>query len=219
MTSGELLIWTRGPGLAIALTVLLAGVLLRLFEIFSLGRKADLSLPRADTPGSGWRTVFSRTLPAPGMTGRAPVTYFGGYIFHLGLFLIVFLYIPHIELWRRLLGISWPGLPTPMLDAATVATIIAMIAVLISRMTDPVKKMLSGPGDYMAWGLTFTPVIAGYLAYHHLLFDYTWTLAIHILSAELLIAMLPFTKLFHAVGLVIARWYNGDIFGRKGVAS
>jgi nitrate reductase gamma subunit len=57
------------------------------------------------------------------------------------------------------------------------------------------------------------------MAYHHMLLDYTWLLALHILSAELLIALLPYTKLFHAVSLFIARWYNGDLFGRKGVAS
>lgn len=219
MNAGDLLIWTRGPGLTIALVLLVVGVLLRLFEIYSLGRKRDLAPARSPSPGSGWRTVFSRMLPPAGMTARAPVTYFGGYVFHIGLFVCVFLYIPHIELLRVLLGVSWPGLPTPVVDAVAVATLLALLAVLISRLTDPVKRLLSRLQDYFVWGLTFLPVLTGYLAYHHLLLDYTWMLALHILSAELLIALLPYTKLFHAVGLFIARWYNGDIFGRKGVAS
>ena len=44
-------------------------------------------------------------------------------------------------------------------------------------------------------------------------------LAIHILSVEALLILLPFTKLFHAFSVFVSRWYNGDIFGRKGVAS
>jgi nitrate reductase gamma subunit len=153
------------------------------------------------------------------MVARAPVTYFGGYVFHIGLFITVFFYIPHIELLRALFGLSWPGLPTPVVDAVAVASLAALLAVLVSRVRDPVKRLISGFQDYFVWALTFLPLLSGYLAYHHLLFDYTWLLALHILSAEALLALLPYTKLFHAVSVFISRWYNGDIFGRKGVAS
>lgn len=219
MNADDLLIWTRGPGMIAAAVIFIVGALVRLFEIFSLGRKPDLSAPRTASPGSGWRTVVSRSLPPPGMAPRAPITYFGGYIFHIGLFITVFLYAPHIELLRGLLGVSWPALPSSAVDAAAVASLAALLAALISRFTDPVKRLLSGLQDYLAWLLTFLPLLTGYLAYHHLFLPYTWMLAAHILSAELLMALLPFTKLFHAIGIFISRWYNGDIFGRKGVAT
>jgi nitrate reductase gamma subunit len=219
MNAGDLLIWTRGPGLMLALALFLFGVVLRLFEIYSLGRKADLAVARTATPGSGWRTIFSRSLPPAGMASRAPVTYYGGYVFHIGLFVTVFFYIPHIELLRGFFGVGWPGLPTPLVDGIAVATLVAMLVVLASRMSNPVKRMLSKAQDYVVWALTFLPLLTGYIAYHHLVLEYTWALALHILSAELLIALIPYTKLFHVVSLFIARWYNGDIFGRKGVAS
>jgi nitrate reductase gamma subunit len=57
------------------------------------------------------------------------------------------------------------------------------------------------------------------MAYHHLLFDYTLMLSLHILSVDLLLVVLPFTKLFHMFSLFISRWFNGDWFARKGVAS
>ena len=219
MNAGDLLLWARGPGLVLALAILGFGILLRLFEIYSLGRKTDLSPARTDSPGSGWRTMLTRSLPPPGMLARAPVTYYGGYVFHIGLFVTVFLYIPHIELLRNLLGISWPGLPTPVVDAVAVATLAAMPALLASRIHDPVKRLLSTLQDYLVWLLTFLPLTTGYLAFHHMLIDYTWMLALHLLSAELLLALLPFTKLFHAVSIVISRWYTGSLFGRKGVAA
>jgi nitrate reductase gamma subunit len=42
-------------------------------------------------------------------------------------------------------------------------------------------------------------------------------LALHILSAEILLVVLPFTKLFHAFTLFGSRWYNGSANARKGV--
>ena len=219
MTAADLLIWTRGSGLTLALAILVFGVLLRFLEIHGLGRKTDLSPAREVTPGSGWRTVLARSLPPPGMTRRAPVTYFGGYVFHIGLAITVFLYIPHIELLRGLLGIRWPGLPTPVVDAIAVVTMVAMLAVLASRISHPVKRLLSTFQDYLVWLLTFVPLLTGYMAYHHLFLDYTLMLALHILSAELLLALLPFTKLFHAFSVFLSRWYTGQMSARKGVAA
>ena len=219
MSGLELLVWVRGPGLVLALGIGLFGIVLRLFEIQSLGRKADFAAARTGTPGSGWRTIFSRSLPPHGMLKRAPLTYLGGYVFHIGLAIAVFFFVPHIELIRGVFGVRWPGLPNLFVDAATIATILAMIAVLAGRLTDPVKRLLSNFGDWLAWGLTFVPLLTGYAAYHHLFDNYTLTLALHILSVELLLAVLPFTKLFHVVGLFVARWYNGDISARKGVAT
>ena len=219
MSALELLTWARGPGLAIALAICAFGILLRLFEIFSLGRKADLSRAREHSPGTGWRTIFSRSLPPPGLLKRAPVTYIGGYVFHLGFAITLLFFLPHMELARSLVGIGWPGLPMPVVDISAVAAMLGLLAVLASRLANPVKRFLSGFQDYLAWLLTFLPLASGYLAFHHLLIDYTLALALHILSVELLLVALPFTKLFHTVSVFVSRWYNGDIFGRKGVAS
>ena len=90
---------------------------------------------------------------------------------------------------------------------------------LVDRLTNPVKRLLSGFGDYLAWTITLLPLLTGYLAVNHLLLEYTLMLAIHILSVSLLLALLPFTKLFHTFSAFASRWYNGNIFGRKGVAS
>ena len=215
----ELLTCARGPALNWALMIFAAGVVLRLFEIFGLGRKADLAVPRSDTPGSGWRTIVSRSLPPQGMLKREPVTYLSGYVFHLGLFLAILFFAPHIELFRSLTGLHWPALPTPLVDASVVAAIIALLVQLANRLNSPVKRMLSTLGDYVAWTATLLPLLTGYLAYHHLLLEYTLMLALHIFSVELLLIALPFTKLFHMFSLFISRWYNGDAFARKGVAS
>jgi nitrate reductase gamma subunit len=42
-------------------------------------------------------------------------------------------------------------------------------------------------------------------------------LALHILSVEILLIVLPFTKLFHVFTLFGSRWYNGKVNAHKGV--
>ena len=219
MSDLELLTWARGPGLVLALGICIFGVILRLGEILALGRKADLAPPRSNSPGSGWRTVLTRSLPPAGMLRRAPLTYLGGYVFHIGMAVAIFCFAPHIELFRSLLGLHWPGLPNPLVDVASIAAILALLALAVGRLVDPVKRLLTDAGDWLAWALSFLPLASGYAASHHLFDNYTLTLAVHILSVELLLVILPFSKLFHAFSLFLARWYTGDIAGRKGVAT
>lgn len=218
MSELQFLTWVRGPGLNIAIVIFILGVLWRLFEIYSLGRKQDLAVPRRRPGASGLHTVWRRSLAPPGMLKRSPVSYIGGYIFHVGLAIVVFLFAPHIKLVDSLLGLSWPGLPSQIIDAVTVVTLAAMVVVLVDRINKPAKRFLSTFEDYFTWALTFLPVLTGYLAVKHLLLPYTTMLALHILSVELLLIAIPFTKLFHGITVFASRWYNGDINGRKGVS-
>jgi nitrate reductase gamma subunit len=211
------LTWVRSTGLNIAVGIFLLGVLWRLFEIYSLGRKPDLSAPRHAPGASGFHTVLRRSLPPPGMLKRSPVSYIGGYIFHVGLAIIVFLFAPHNLLIMNLTGLSWPALPSQFVDMTAVVTMAAMVVVLVDRINKPVKRFISTFEDWFSWAVTFLPVLTGWMAVQHLLLPYTTMLAVHILSVEILLVVLPFTKLFHAFTLFGSRWYNGRVNGHKGV--
>lgn len=215
----DFLLWVRGPGFDLALSIFIIGVILRLMEIFSLGRKKDLAAPRKQRNGSGLRTVFSRSLNVDALNRRTIVTIVGGYIFHIGLFIAILLFVPHIQLIESVIGFGWPGLSSSVVDFVAAITIITLLIVLADRIYNPVKRQLTTIGDYWGWLLTFLPMLTGYMAFHHILLPYEQMLALHILSAELLLIFLPFTKLSHAFTLFIARWYNGDISAKRGIAS
>jgi nitrate reductase gamma subunit len=204
-------------GLDIAVGIFLFGLLWRLIEIYSLGRKKDIAPARHAAGASGLHTVFRRSLPPPGMLKHSPVSYIGGFVFHFGLAVIVFLFAPHILLITNLTGLSWPGLPSQFVDLAAVVTMAAMVVILVDRINKPVKRFLSTFEDWFTWAVTFLPVLTGWMAVQHLLLPYTLMLAIHILSVEVLLVLLPFTKLFHAFTLFGSRWYNGRVNGHKGV--
>ncbi len=217
MNEMQFLTWVRGPGLDLAVSIFLLGVVWRLVEIYSLGRKKDLAAPRNVPGASGWHTVFRRSIPPEGMVKRSPVSYIGGYVFHIGLAIIVFLFVPHILFIQSVTGLSWPGLPSQFIDLVTVVTLAAMVVVLVDRINKPVKRYLSTFQDWFTWALTFLPILTGWMAVQHLLLPYTTMLALHILSVELLLVFLPFTKLFHAFTVFGSRWYNGKVNGHKGV--
>ena len=219
MTETELLTWVRGPGFQIATIIFVLGIMLRLFEIIMLGRKANLAEAKGSEMSSGLRTIFTRTIPDAATFKRSAFTITAGYIFHIGLFVVIFLFAPHILVFKDVLGISWPALPSTIIDATAVVTIITLIVVLVHRLKDPVKRFLSNFDDYLGWFVTILPLITGYIAFHRIGMPAPSLIAIHILSVELLMIVFPFTKLMHAFTLILARWYNGAISGYRGVQS
>ena len=219
MTEIELLSWARGPGLQIATIIFVAGVVIRIFEILLLGRKANLAEAKGAEMSSGLRTMVTRTIPDRTTFQRSSVTIVSGYIFHIGLFVVCFLSAPHILFLKDIIGFGWPSAPTAIIDAFAVVTIIAMLATLINRLNNKVMRYLTNFEDLLTWFVTFLPLVTGYIAFHRIGLTAPSLLAVHILSVELLLVIFPFTKLMHAFTLFIARWYNGAISGYRGVAS
>jgi nitrate reductase gamma subunit len=216
MTESAFLLWVRGPAFHAALAILVVGTLVQLLQILLLGRKKDYSVARQNPFLPALKTIFKRSLP---VHGQFRFVHLIGYAFHIGFLISLLFFVPHIQLFRELTGFGWPGLPSPVVDMASLVALFALIALLVHRLIDPVKKLLSTFEDYLVWILSFLPLLTGYLAYHHLLLSYPNMLAWHILSVELLMVCLPFTKLNHILTTFIARWYNGAIAGRKGVQS
>lgn len=219
MSEIEFLSWARGPGLQIATIVFVAGVVIRIFEILLLGRKANLAEAKGPEMSSGLRTIITRNVADRNTFKRSSVTIVTGYIFHLGLFVTVFLSAPHILFFKDIVGFGWPSLPTPVVDAFAVISIIALLAVLVNRLTNKVMRYLTDFEDLLTWFLTIAPLITGYIAFHRMGMTAPTLLAVHLLSVELLLVVFPFTKLMHSFTLFLARWYNGAISGYRGVAS
>ncbi len=219
MSEIEFLNWVRGPGFQIAVIIFIAGVIIRFAEILLLGRKTNLAEAKGSEMGGGMRTIVTRSVPDKSTLKRSAFTIVAGYIFHIGLFVTIFLFAPHILLFKDLIGFGWPSVPTPVIDAMAVVSIIALLAILVHRMRDNVLRFITTKEDYVVWLLTILPLITGYMAFHRIGMTAPTLLAIHILTVELLLVVFPFTKLMHAFTLVFARWYNGAISGYRGVES
>lgn len=215
----DLLMWARGPAFDIAIVIFVAGIVLRVVEILVLGRKKDMAAPKGNPLSQGIRTVFSRSIPPEGLVKFAPITYIGGYVFHICFFIALFFFAPHIALFQDAFGVSWPAAGRVIVESATALALLALIALFYSRLTDPIRKELTTFDDYLVLLLSALPLVTGYIAVNKLFGDPTFMMALHVLSVDALLIAFPFTKLMHAVTFVMARYYNGTIQGRKGAES
>jgi len=213
--SMEFLLWVKGPAFEIALFVFVAGILIRLVEILALGRKKELSEARSSEVQGGVRFMIKHLTPDQELLKRAPFRVLTGYIWHICWLISFLLFVPHIEVINSFIGISWPGLPNQLIDAATIIAMVGLIVMLVYRMNHPVLRFISSKEDYLVWLVTFLPLLTGFFAFHHSFEPYALILGLHILSVELLLVLFPFTKLMHAITVFMARWYNGSMNGRK----
>ena len=223
MSTG-LLEFARGPALWISLSVLVAGSLWRVVAIFRLGTRPDHSAPRSTRPLAGiLRGIFARMIPRKEFRGAMP-RIFNGYLYHVGLAVIAFGFLPHILFIERLTGLAWPALPAPVMYLASAVTIVALLIALQDRLGDPVLRLLSGFDDYFSWLVVFLPLLTGMAALsgwspHASPGEapvYPLALALHLLSVELLFLWLPFGKLSHAVLVFFSRGVTGAALARKG---
>lgn len=218
MSESEFLTWLRGSGLQIAIGLFFLGLIFRIVQNIVTGRSRNLAVARGSQFGPGLRTIWSRSIPAPGLSYRSHFTHIAGYIFHIGLFVTLLFLSEHILLFKNLLGFSWPALPTAIIDITALLSIAALVAILIHRLMDPVLKQISDYQDYLAWLLTIAPLATGFMVLHPMGMTYQTSLIWHLISIELLLIAIPFTKLSHMLSIFISRWYNGAIAGYKGVS-
>jgi nitrate reductase gamma subunit len=223
----ELLEFARGPALWFSLFVLVAGSAWRIIVIYRLGTKPDLSEPRSNQRFAGaLRGIFGRMIQRKEFRSGGKLGAFNGYLYHIGLAVIVFGFLPHILFVERMTGLAWPALPGWLVYVAVGPTIVALLVVLLERLTDPVLRLLSGFDDYFSWLVVLLPILTGMgvvsgwspqpAASGAAL--YPLPLAVHLLSVELLFLWLPFGKLAHAFLVFFSRGITGAALARKGAA-
>jgi nitrate reductase gamma subunit len=227
MTAVALLEFARGPALWASLAVLFAGSLWRIAGILRLGTKPDLSEPRSTWLFAGaMRGIFARMLPRVEFRLRKKLGFWNGYLYHAGLAVIAFGYLPHIHFVKRLTGVSWPALPEPVVFFSIGLTFLSLFIALMERLADPVRRLLSGLDDYFSWCVVLLPLATGMITIQQSYASgaapappvYPLPLAIHLLSVELLFLWLPFGKLSHAFLVFASRAVTGAALARKGAA-
>jgi nitrate reductase gamma subunit len=215
----ELLEFARGPALTFAITVFIAGLVFRIVSLFALWRTKDSSAgsPRERSPFSaGLREVIRRLWPQAVYKKDTMFELVNGYVFHIGLAIIVFALAPHILFFQDLIGLSWPALPNNVVYAVSIVTLVSLIAALVMRYANPAQRIISTFDDWFSWLVTFLPVLTGIIATSHLGARYETLLGLHILSVALLLVWLPFGKLMHFFLVFVTRSQTGAHLSHRG---
>jgi hypothetical protein len=222
----ELLEFARGPVLAASIGVFVLGIAWRLYGIYRRPVKRDYSEPRTSTlRASALSAIVSRMWHHRTFRDATIVGTLNAYGYHIGLAIVFFGFAPHIGFIRRLIGLKWPAVPGWLFVVAVALVFVGLLYALMVRLTSLVLRLLSNFDDYASWVVTMLPMVTG-MAVLSLALDspypsapaYPVPVAIHLLSVELLLVFLPFSKLAHAFLVFLSRGTTGVAFARKGAA-
>jgi len=223
MTWIDVLAFARGPFFQIALLIFIAGMVYRLAQVLVLGFEKDHVKSKGSKAGGVVMTFLKSIIIWPFIPWvkntfkKNPVIYLAGGLFHLGLFVVLILGTAHMLVWKSLLGFGWPTLPLPIVDWMAAVTIAAMVVLFINRLINPVLKLITGPSEWANLAIVFIPMITGYALTHHLFFKYEVLYSIHMLSVDLLLIWIPFSRISHFVFYFFSRVIHGEEFGKRGV--
>jgi len=188
------LFWTA---LAFMIFGLLRQAMLALWEGARAYRRAgDKTLPLGQVFGNTvrWLVPFDR-LRTRWIYGLTTL------LFHVGVILVPLFLAGHIALWERGLGASWPALPNAMATILTLTVVATALAVVIQRLGARKSRALGRLQDYGLPLFIAVPFLTGFLLMHPAWNPFTRDSALlaHVLSADLLILLVPMTKLSHMI--------------------
>jgi nitrate reductase gamma subunit len=150
------------------------------------------------------RAVFDWAIPVKHIPRTRPVFSTISFLWHIGLIIVPIFFVSHVLLWERGIGIALPDslkMNKHVADGLTIATVGLTAVLFLFRALSPLTRVLSEPIDYFLLVLLAVPFVTGFFAVHAAIspLPYNVTMLIHILSAEAIFILMPFTKLAHVV--------------------
>lgn len=137
------------------------------------------------------------------------------FILHLGLLFTPIFLESHVLFFQERFGWGIWSISETFADVLTLGVIIAAAFMVIRRIALPEVRIITSWYDYLVLLIAAAPFITGFMAAHHLGGDYkTWLIA-HILSGELWLVAIPFTKLSHFILFFMSRAQIGMDYGIK----
>jgi nitrate reductase gamma subunit len=213
--------FVEGPLLWIAFLTFIIGTILRIAFFISRSRRMDTPMYRFFS----WKYVLATwarwLLPVNKDMGKNPVFMPLVYIFHICLIVVPVFLAGHIALWdESRFEWSWSALPDAWADWMTLILLAASIFFLLRRLISADIRLISTFSDYLLIIVTALPFMTGYFLTHGTLESIgvkgDTMYLIHVLSGELMLILIPLTRLSHSVLFFFSRAATGIEFGRRG---
>jgi nitrate reductase gamma subunit len=217
----DFFLFVEGPLLWIAFSTFFIGSILRAALFLSVSRKRDKIIYQYFS----WKYVlatFSRwVLPLNKDVVKNPIFTILGYIFHICLIVVPIWFSGHISLWEESrFEWFWTPIPDGLADWMTLIFLAIALFFLLRRIISADIRLLSTFSDYLLIVVVALPFITGYFLTHGTVDNIGFLgeniQLIHMLSGELMLILIPFTKLSHFVLFFFSRGATAIEFGRRG---
>lgn len=200
----------RGPGVWIAFFVFIGGSLYKIRETILLAKSESVIYPYISLKYT-LRSILHWIIPFASTNWRRRwVMTTLTFSFHICLILTPVFLLSHNILWYESWGISWWTLPEGLADIMTIIVILCCVFFFLRRVFVREVRFVTSTSDYIILLIVFLPFITGFLASHQVLLPYKTMLILHMLSGEIMLMAIPFTRLRHMFYFFLTRAYMGS---------
>ncbi len=205
--------FVSGPLVWVAFIIFFGGSLYRLVSMAILAKKKDSAVYEYFNPSFAFRSIFRWLTPFATLNWRRhPWLTIVTFAFHFCLIVGPVFLFAHIILVKESWNISWWYLPDGVVDVMTVIVIGSCVFFAVRRKISPEVKFLTSRSDYVILAIVAMPFVTGFWTYHQWPAS-TFVGILHILSGEVMLAAIPFTRLSHMIFFPFTRGYMGSEFG------
>ena len=205
--------FVSGPLVWLAFIIFICGCLYRLITLIVLVHKKEKFIYSYMSWKYSLRSIVRWSTPfATENMRRHPAMTIAAFVFHICLILTPIFLLAHVTLVDESWDLSWWTLPDTLAAIMTLMVIAACVFFLVRRLVRPEVQYVTSASDYILLAIVAAPFITGILAYYQL-FAYQILLILHILSGEIMLVAIPFTRLSHMLFAPLTRAYMGSEFG------
>lgn len=209
----EIYNFVSGPLAWIAWGIFLVGSLYRLVTMYNLAKAKDGSSLAYMSWPYGLRSIINWMIPFNTMGWKSdPLMTVATFLFHIGFLLVAVFLGAHVVLWDTAFGITIPRLPAQAGDIISFVVLAGCAVFAYRRIALPHVKGVTKTKDWFTLLIVLLPFLTGVLAYHQVGPALLMTI-LHILAGEMLLVLIPFTRLSHALFVLFTRAYMGSEFG------
>lgn len=207
-----------GPFLWVAFVVFLFGSIAKVVFLLVVSRSRDKVLYDHISLKWGLKSILHWIVPFASVSMRKqPIFTFVAFAFHISLLATPIFLLAHNMLWDSAFGVSLRSMPDLLADILTVAVVFSGLFLFARRLARPEVRVLTSAWDYALLILTILPFVTGFLAFHGW-GPYKLVLTLHMFFGEVLLVLIPFSKLSHGIVFFLTRAFIGfDMGGRRGV--
>ncbi len=202
-----------GPMMWICFAVFIIGVIYQVYRLYSLTKKKEPFIFSFISLKYGLRSIWHWIIPFASTNMREqPAMTVVGFAFHASLILAPIFLVAHIVLLNDAFNISYWALPNIVADVMAVMVIVGGVFFLVRRIARQEVRFVTSISDYVLLLVVVLPFITGLWSAYQFP-GYSYALLVHIISGQIMLMVIPFTRLIHMIFGAFSRAYTGSEFG------